>query len=359
MALFLTPGIIFGQTAFKIFNLICDNFDDYNKINFKMDEIHLKLDPMTFNNVRDGYFNHIYKIKQISNCKLQVTDYYDENQYFLYKDMPGTSIKYVLLNLKINSIVQRIKIEDITSVQLNTLLSPLINLRKCSDINEALMNWALNNNFMDFQTYVDHRRLNGESSIINRVNLMKQISWFLECENITNFVPKKFVQKVRFLHSKNNRNTVKMFNEFMDIVAHINEHFIKMVRKYHKTEQISQISSYNFIFPIELYGNREDIFHPTKRKSLFLVRKNNDHLHLKSFAILFNLRWFFNTRHNSKKSLGFDGEYGRTINGYGQTFHKYDDVLLWLITHPNTIEDVEFVILDPIPSNYIFSKFIK
>jgi hypothetical protein len=93
----------------------------------------------------------------------------------------------------------------------------------------------------------------------------------------------------------------------------------------------------------------------SKRKSLYLIRKNNDYLHLKSFAILFNLRWFFNTRYNSKKALGFDGEYGRTITGYGQTFHKYDDVLLWLTTHPNTIEDVEFVILDPIPSHYIFN----
>lgn len=364
MALFLPTGIIFGQTAFKIFNIICNNYEDYycNKINFKMDEIHLKLDPMTFNNVRDGYFNHTYKIKQISNCKLQVTTkkqgYCDEIKYFLYKDIPCTIIKYVLLNLKINSTLQRIKIQDITSVQLNTLLSPLINLRKCFDINEALMNWSLNNNFMEFQTYIHHRQL-GSDSIINRLNLVKNISWFLGCESIINFVPKKFVHKVSSLHNKSNRNTVKMFNEFMDIISHINEHFIKMVRKYHKTEQISQITSYSLSFPIELYGNKEDIFNPTKRKSLFLTRKNNDHLHLKSFAILFNLRWFFNTRYNSKKSLGFDGEYGRTINGYGQTFHKYDDMLLWLITHPNTIEDVEFVILDPIPSNYIFQNLLN
>jgi hypothetical protein len=91
------------------------------------------------------------------------------------------------------------------------------------------------------------------------------------------------------------------------------------------------------------------------RKSLYLVRKNVDDLHLKSFAILFNLRWFFNTMYNSKKAFGLDKEYGITEDGYyGQTIYKYDDVLLWLITHPNTIDEVEFVVLDPIPPNYIF-----
>lgn len=375
----LTNGIISGQTAFKIYEIICNNCNQ--KLEFldlrDIDQIHIKLDPMTFNNIRDGYFNHLYKIKQISNCKLRVTTKIQQKfEYFLYKEMPGTIIKYVSLNLMINSTLLNVKIEDITSVQLDTLLSPLINLRKCYDINEALMNWSLNNNFINFQTYIDHKQLlYGENSIINQINLISNISWFLECKNIIKFVPKKFIRKVSFLHRKTNRDVnpfghmgpndlgawvigsekvKKLFIDFMDILSDINKHFVKMVRKYHRTEQISQISSYNLNFPIELYGNKEDIFHPTRRKSLFLVRKNNDHLHLKSFAILFNLRWFFNTRYNSKKSLGFDGEYGRTINGYGQTFHKYDDVLLWLITHPNTIEDVEFVVLDPIPSNYIF-----
>jgi hypothetical protein len=366
MALPLTTGIICGQTAFKIYDIICNHEDGYNTIDFKLKEFHVKLDPMTFNNIRDGYFNHKYKIKRVSNCKLQATtkkqNYFDDTiRYFLYKDMLGTIIKYVLLNLKINSTLQKIKIEDITSVQINTLLSPLINLRKCSDLNEALMNWSLNNNFMEFPTYIKHQQLlssNGDDSIINHTNLIENISWFLGYENIINFVPKKFIRKVYFLHKKTNQNTVKLFNEFMDIICLINKHFIIMVKKYYKNEKVSQITSFNLNFPIELYGNKEDIMDPNKRKSLFLVRKNNDYLHLKSFAILFNLRWFFNTRYNSKKALGFDGEYGRTMNGYGQTFHKYDDVILWLITHPNTIEDVEFVVLDPIPVNYIFNKKI-
>jgi hypothetical protein len=140
----------------------------------------------------------------------------------------------------------------------------------------------------------------------------------------------------------------------MDIITRINDYFVKMVKNYYKKEHVKDITDYNLDFSIELYGRKEEIMDPTSRKSLYLVQKHEDHIHLKSFAILFNLRWFFNTRYNCKKSLGFDFQYGRTINGYGQTFHKYDDVLRWLVTHPNAIEDVEFVVLDPIPPNYIF-----
>jgi hypothetical protein len=140
----------------------------------------------------------------------------------------------------------------------------------------------------------------------------------------------------------------------MDIITRINDYFVKMVKNYYKKEHVKDITDYNLDFSIELYGRKEEIMDPTSRKSLYLVQKHEDHIHLKSFAILFNLRWFFNTRYNCKKSLGFDFQYGRTINGYAQTFHKYDDVLRWLVTHPNAIEDVEFVVLDPIPPNYIF-----
>lgn len=346
MKQFLENGIIFGQTAFKILKTISEVGKDHNII---LDEIHLKFDPIYFN--RD--FNHLYRIRKISNCKLQATSKHEKTKYFLYKDMPGAIIKSFSLELMINSMLQNINIEDIVSVQINVLLQPLIDLRKCQSINEALMNWSLNNIFLEFQDYFNHKKLINSSLVTcDPLSFKRNVSWFLANENIDKFVPKRFLQKVNCIQ----KSKKILIIEFMDVVERINEHFIKMVRKYYKTEHVAQITSYNYIFPIELYGKKDEIYHPTCRKSLYLVRKSKDYLHLKSFAVLFNLRWFFNTRYNSKKSLGFDKEYGRTINGYGQTIHKYDDVLLWLITHPNTIEDVEFVILDPIPPNYIFTK---
>lgn len=91
---------------------------------------------------------------------------------------------------------------------------------------------------------------------------------------------------------------------------------------------------------------------PTLGKLTF----SKDDLKFKSLGILFNLRWFFNTRNNNKKIFGLDGEYGLTDEGLiGQTFHKYDDVLLWLVSNPNTLEEVEFVVIDHISDFYIFN----
>jgi hypothetical protein len=372
MTHFLTTGIIFGQTAFNIFSKISENIKEINdhysqkqylnitEINFEFNEIHIKLYSTDYNNVRNGCLNHLYKFKKISNCKLEAISKVNSKifgpiKYFLYKDMPGTSIKYSQIELRINSILQKINIENIIDVEINEFLGPLLHLRKCQSINEALMNWALNNNFMAFQNYIDHKQLAEVNMItIDRVYLEDKIRWFLTDENIINFIPKKFFKRVQSIQ-KFKKNIIGLTIDFMTIISNINKYFIKLVRKYYTRERVIQITSYNLSFPIELYGNSEEIYHTSIRKSLYLFPKDKSYIHLKSFAILFNLRWFFNTRYNSKKSLGFDGEYGRTIHGYGQTFHKYDDVLLWLVTHPNTIEDVEFVVLDPIPPNYIFN----
>jgi hypothetical protein len=349
MTLFLTTGVVFGQTAFNIFNQIEQNFS------LNMDEIHLKLDPQDFNNVRAGLFDQTFKIKKISNCKIGITS--NKIKFFLYKDMPGVILKYSSFEIMINSIQYTLKVENLLSVHINGLLEPLLNLRRCQSLNEALMNWSLNKKFTSSTMVMSSIKIKKlmELSMIdcNPIDFKEKLRWFLTHENIINFVPSKFIKKVKVLH-QSKKNTSILYPQFMDIITRINDYFVKMVKNYYKKEHVKDITDYNLDFSIELYGRKEEIMDPTSRKSLYLVQKHEDHIHLKSFAILFNLRWFFNTRYNCKKSLGFDFQYGRTINGYAQTFHKYDDVLRWLVTHPNAIEDVEFVVLDPIPPNYIF-----
>lgn len=97
---------------------------------------------------------------------------------------------------------------------------------------------------------------------------------------------------------------------------------------------------YHLIFPKELQLVKDEDHRAHQHwASLRLVQKFEDDLKFKSLGILFNLRWFFNTRNNNKKIFGLDGEYGLTDEGLiGQTFHKYDDVL---VSNPNTLEEVE------------------
>jgi transcription termination factor NusB len=347
---FLSKGVIFGQTAFEIY---LNNSTLDQGINITLNEIHIKFEPMDFNNIRDGYYNHLFKVKKVSNCKLKIKDIL--TTFFFYKDMPGVTPNYIHVELMINNELTKIKLEHIIDVEINVLLEPLLNLRKCEDLNEALMCWSLNKKFYNFQRYLDHSNL--QTFIRDNCDqkfYLEKLKWFLDHENINKFVPTKFLTKVKKNQKVNTKNFSKNILNFMDVINHINQHFIKLVHKYYKTERVAEITSYNYEFSFELYGRREEVMCSSSRKSLFLVRRSSEYLHLKSFAILFTLRWFFNTRYNAKKSLGFDGEYGRTINGFGQTFHKYDDVLLWLITHPNTISEVEFVVLDPIPPNFIF-----
>jgi hypothetical protein len=351
MDIVLQNGVLIGQTAFKIYHKLSQS--NHNIIIDVNDAIHVHIED--FDNIQEIY-GQKFHIKKVSNCKVKLTPKHTEteNVYYVYKLAP-TAKQSLILQLNGNRI--KVYIEDILSVQINGLLEPLINLRKCQSRNEALMNWSLNNKFRDVnQEYLNHKKLI-ESNVIlvDPSTLKKTINMFLGQENVINFVPKKFIKKIKCIQ-KSKKNFSVLSIEFLDIITLINKFFKNMVENYYKKENVSQINSFNLDFSIELYGNKEEVLHPTNRKSLYLVRKNNDWLHLKSLAILFNLRWFFNTRYNAKKALGFDGEYGKTDSGYGKTLHKYNDVLLWLITHPNTLEDVELVVLDPIPSNYIFQK---
>jgi len=335
---------IFGQTAFNIYEKISKGENVFN-----FTEIHLKSHSEQFVEFQKcNQPNN--KRKRISNCKVELM--IDSITYLIFKDASPSLPLNLRVNLMINSNLETVNIENILDVEINTLLEPLFNLRKCKNINEALMNWSLNKKFFNFQTYIDHRKIIYENYDENYDNnyFKNRMRWFLSLTNVQTFVPHKFLKKVRVILLKKEN----VLNDCLDVITNINKHFIKMVRLYHKQEQVVEITPYILNFPIEFYGQKDELYNDKKRKSLYLFKKNDDYLRLKSFAILFNLRWFFNTRYNSKKPLGFDGEYGQTINGYGQTFHKYDDVLLWLVTHPNTIEDVEFVILDPIPPNYIF-----
>ena len=230
------------------------------------------------------------------------------------------------------------------------LLKPLINLRKCQDLNEALMCWSLNNEFLQSTSSLNYSYLISNSLLEDTINFRNKIRWFLSNEFICLLVPQRFKIKVEKIHKL---KTVKTHNitNFMDVIFNIHKHFCKLTRNYFKKEHIESISNFDLIFQFDLFGNFKDSKYP---KSLFLNPPNNDYIRLKSFAIIFKLRWFFNTRYNSRKPLGLDGEYGRTITGFAQTFHKYDDVLRWLITHPNTVDEVEFVVLDVVPPNFIF-----
>jgi hypothetical protein len=131
------------------------------------------------------------------------------------------------------------------------------------------------------------------------------------------------------------------------------------VQKHYTIEQVDRLIPYHLIFPIKLFCQRKElqlVKDEDHRASLRLVQKFEDDLKFKSLGILFNLRWYFNTRNNNKKIFGLDGEYGFTEEGLiGQTFHKYADVLLWLVSNPNTLEEVEFVVIDHISDFYIFN----
>lgn len=353
-------GTIIGQTAFNIYRNICNGQDQP----LNMDEIHMKLLTIEdYNDIRNGCLNHSshVSLKKISNCKLELrwSISTKEMKYFLYEPSYGQIDHYTSLpSLRSRlSFSQSLYVENILDVEINVLLEPLLSLRDCKSINEALMNWSLNKIFFYEEGYIDHESLNKLNMVeFDLENLKEKIGWFLTNKNIQDFVPKKFINKVKKILKAKGSKLFK-FAEFLEVITTINKYFVIKVKKCHKSYHQSlddQICTFFDSRPFELYGVKEEFLLNHKRKSLFLVRKNMDDLHLKSFAILFNLRWFFNTRYNSKKALGFDGEYGRAALGYGQTFHKYDDVILWLTTHPNTTEEVEFVVLDPIPPNYIF-----
>lgn len=353
-------GIIFGRSAF---NILYNYFNGV--IDHKMDEIHLKLDSIQFESIK-VHQNHNFKIKKFSNCKLLLHPSTSDPKYFLYrKEMLYSTTDFFEMEIMVNSTKQKIKIENVIDTQINVLLGPLLNLRRCESLNEALMCWSLNGHFLKDQDYITLHKGTCQpflAKIVNNDILKEKLRWFLTNDNVLNFVPKQFINKVKKIHNtffpkkgpKEPKNFETNLIKFMDVLTNTNKYFIKKVRSYFINEKISLVTSFDLNFEIELYGENNHIscVNTNTRTSLFLTPKNKDSVHFKSTAILFNLRWFFNTRNNNQQSFGLDGEYGYCTTGYGQTFHKYDDVILWLVTHPNTVDEVEFVILDPIPLEY-------
>jgi len=347
---YFKKGIVTGQTAYQIYNTLSKVEEHFNDQDF-----HIQLDSVIF-----GYLSLYNKIKRITNCKLK-TSFKNINLY-IYKNVSEIDLESIPANIMVDSNLFSINLENIISVTINVLLEPLFKLRKCQSVEEAVYNWALNKIYLENPPYIDYKKLKELNMVrINPEYLNDQFNWLLTRPNIYNFIPKKYKTKLLNLQ-KMKKN---LWVEFMETIVSINKYFIKKVSTYHKSTRINELTYFFLDFNIEFYGLKEEVLDKNIfRKQLLLYNlskvknshDNNHYLHLKSFAILNNLRWFFNTRNNNKKAFGFDGEYGLTKDGeYGQTYHKYDDVILWLTTHPNNIEDVEFIILDSIPLNYIFN----
>lgn len=326
----VSKGTIYGITAFEIFRQLVH----HKEVECFVLEIA----------VDNGIFNHLKSSclsKKKSNCRLEVTTNTFE-KYIVCNEPIQYSFQ---LQLILNHNVTTIFIEDILLCQIRVLLAPILNLRRCNTLDEALMNWSLNNSFIPQKEYIDHKKLVLTNMVECNQTFFKEIFvWFLRCKNISKFVPTKFLNKVIAIQ-KSKTDIKTKYICFMDIIVLINKYFTNIVQKYMIKNDLS--------VSIELYGYKQEVL-SLSRKSLYLVEKKGC-LRLKSFAILFNLRWFFNTMYNCKKSIGLDGEYGHTENGYGQTFHKYDDMIKWVITHPNALKDAELVVLDPIPTEYIFN----
>ena len=383
MNLLLNSGIISGSTAFKIYENIFENI--------KASEIHMKIDFKNLNILP----NFLPNFKKISNCRIKTTV---ENINFYLNSCSTTT--FILLDTFINGLMYTIKVENILDVMIGVLLDPLLRLRNCEDTNEALMCWSLTHldeirpkslskfysqhqpllDFIKIQKILTKKVQSADNEVTNVQYLKSKMGWFLNHNTINLLVPPKFIKKVKrnlVIVQKNPDLYVEVTITFLTILFNIKKYFVKKVQQYYIKECVYSVGLFDLIFDIELYGRKEEVLNHNQRKSLHLTPptqskynyfhhfsqsrsvpdtiEEEDYFHLKSSAILYNLRWFFNTTCNNKKSFGLDGEYGLTEDGKnGQTFHKYDDVIFWLVTHPNTIKEVEFVVLDPIPRNYIF-----
>lgn len=372
MEQFLKDGIVFGQTAYDIYTTI-------PKVNsFCTSTLYLKVEPEFFDIHASitGLKNDNYRMKKITNCILKTT--INNVTLFLCKSVNKTTIEPIFIDIMINSLPFQIKLENIVDTTINILLEPILNLRNCKDMSEALANWALNKIYLQSPVYINFKKIKDLNMInIDLEYLNDKIDRFLIIQNVRTFVPQKFLNKVR----KIQKTKTNLFVDFMAIINDINRYFVKKVGIYHK--HLDEMTYYYLDFPIELYGVDSEVLDDTKRTRLLLYDPSKKvpeqpsqlmlglayalfgtipqppplpktYLRLKSTLIFQNLRWFFNTRCNGGKAFGFNGISGLVDGKYGQTFYKYDDVILWLVTHPNTIEEVEFVVLDPIPQNYIY-----
>ena len=210
-------GTIIGQTAFNIYRNICNGQDQP----LNMDEIHMKLLTIEdYNDIRNGCLNHSSSLKKISNCKLELrwSISTKEMKYFLYEPSYGQIDHYTSLpSLRSRlSFSQSLYVENILDVEINVLLEPLLSLRDCKSINEALMNWSLNKIFFYEEGYIDHESLNKLNMVeFDLENLKEKIGWFLTNKNIQDFVPKKFINRVKKILKAKGSKLFK-FAEFLE-----------------------------------------------------------------------------------------------------------------------------------------------
>lgn len=382
-------GIITRTSAIQLYKTL---FQPDHKLDLSgLNELHVVFYAEDFDYFRDLPKSNLCTIRKKSNCKLQLrqqnreliqqqmkgnVDQNDElldnnkgevstTTIFLYKDMPGTTFNSVDVA---DFEGQKISLEYIVDVYCSVMLKPLIDLRNCNDLDEAMICWSLNKQFFDDQEneqdlidIMKHQiKTCGLENLQKTILLQKEafksrIVWFLNHKHFQAFVPMKFQNRVKKLWKSRRLLSETSVVEFLDIMHNIHSYFVKKVKTYFN-KNIKGINIYDLEYKIELYGKREP--DETGRISLFFEEyrpANNEQLvHYKSTAILNNLRWFFNTRFNSRETFGLDGEFGRGLSGYGQTFHKYEDMILFLVSHPNTVKHCELVVLDPIPENYIF-----
>ncbi|AHL67594.1 hypothetical protein DH26_gp101 [Chloriridovirus anopheles1] len=358
----LSRGIITRESALRVFEHI---FGNEGSKELDLSELHCMFYPEEFNN-----FRNLPKITKKSNCKLLFI--HNHIKYFLYKDMPGTTFNDIVIPGNLiggNLGGGNLRIEYIVDVYVNVLLRPLFELRDCDNLDEALMCWSLNNRFSE----ADSNNANVAKTIQSRQHELstfqkqilfpektgttifkKQLDRLLNHKYIHLLVPSKFIIKIKTMHKAKHVSEITVC-KFLDIVTNIHVYFKKKVKRYHE-RNIKGVKREDLDFPIELYG-RVAVEGESKLSLHFAPFEGC--VHYKSTAILNNMRWFFNTRYNSKEVFGLDGEFGRGLCGYGQTFHKYVDMILFLVSNPNTYKHCELVVLDPIPSEFIFKKSVS
>lgn len=365
-------GVVCNQTAFEIYEKLSKSITD-----FWFSTIEIKLQTADYQIVKQRFqtkhlSNHKYQVRvnnPLSLCDERAAPFTTDSLFgvpmsgevsLIVYEAEACSSNVVAIPVCLNGSFVSVNLENLGTVTFGVLFDPIFNLRNCKSINEAITSWALNYNFLKCKDVIDVKNLSSE--ILNLVEIESLSNKLLMNPN-SRFIPEKFLYKFQQV-TKQTRPNFKDPLKFMCLVNELYFYLCKLVQKHYTIEQVDRLIPYHLIFPIKLFCQRKELQlvkdedHRAHQHwaSLRLVQKFEDDLKFKSLGILFNLRWYFNTRNNNKKIFGLDGEYGFTEEGLiGQTFHKYDDVLLWLVSNPNTLEEVEFVVIDHISDFYIFN----
>ena len=377
-------GVVCNQTAFEIYEKLSKSITD-----FWFSTIEIKLQTADYQLVKQRFqakhlSNHKYQVRvnnplslpdpkgvgfgqrvrtgSLLRCDERAAPFttglpMSGDVSLIVYEAEACSSNVVAIPVCLNGSFVSVNLENLGTVTFGMLFDPIFNLRNCKSINEAITSWALNYNFLKCKGVICVKNLSSE--ILNLVEIESLSNKLLTNPN-SRFIPEKILYKFQQVTKQTRPDPLK----FMCLVNELYFYLCKLVQKHYTIEQVDRLIPYHLIFPIKLFCQRKELQlvkdgdHRAHQHwaSLRLVQKFEDDLKFKSLGILFNLRWFFNTRNNNKKIFGLDGEYGLTDEGLiGQTFHKYDDVLLWLVSNPNTLEEVEFVVIDHISDFYIFN----